>query len=495
MKNYKAFILAATCLISFGCTSFLKVDTLGKSTIGGFFSDIDGLRSAGTGLHYLMLDFVDDELFFIGEVAADKTNVLRINADLEETKIFDFDNLAEDTAGYPRTTWKSGYEICTNANNILTYGKPLLEKYPESKDIINSHFAYALFARAYIIFCLTNIYAQCYGYTPDASHLGVVPIDHIPGFDETLKRSSVADCYSMVIRDLEEALRLFGSDSCPDPHYINGLACEALLARVMLYKGEFARASELASKVIEAKPLTPREDYVNMFRKAQDVTGSEAILRLNSYNMTCTIGNKCNPTWSTSALIPEDSFLASFESGDIRRDLYTYYAEEADGEQFTGLVATRCCKYIPFKDGVEDKLNRRCDPFVLRVSEMYLIRAEAECRREGGNLQLAADDLKTIRARALGKDKAEVAIKWDSSSDLDRLIQEEKAKELYLEGHRFFDIKRRQEDLIRPAGSTSLLKTLKYPDYRFALPINQLEMEANVNIIQNDGYTGRKTLD
>ena len=90
---------------------------------------------------------------------------------------------------------------------------------------------------------------------------------------------------------------------------------------------------------------------------------------------------------------------------------------------------------------------------------------------------------------------AEVAIKWDSSSDLDRLIQEEKAKELYLEGHRFFDIKRRQEDLNRPAGSTSLLKTLKYPDYRFALPINQLEMEANVNIIQNDGYTGRKTLD
>ena len=495
MKKNIALMFTALCLLTNGCTSFLNVETLGKSTIGGFFSDLDGLRSAGIGLHYLMLDFVDDEYFFLADVAADNTNVKRVNAGLEETKIFDFTNLAEDTSGYPRTSWKSGYEICTNANNIRTYGKPLLEKYPESADLINVHFAYALFARAYATFCLTNIYAQCYGYTPDASHPGVVPIGEIPGFDTVLKRASVSDCYDMIVSDLEKALELFGSDSCPDPHYINGLACEALLARVMLYKGEFAKASELASKVIAAKPLTPREDYVNMFRKAQDVVGSEAILRLNSYNTTSTIGNKCDPTRSKMSLVPTDSFLDSFESGDIRRELYTYYAEAADGEQFEGLVATACCKNIAFKDGVEDVMNRRCDPFVLRVSEMYLIRAEAQCRMAGGDLSLAADDLKTIMARALGKDKSQIGINASSAEALDRLIQEEKSRELYMEGHRFFDIKRRQEDLVRPQGTTSLLRTLKYPDYRFVLPIDQVEMESNLYMIQNEGYNGRKTLD
>ena len=120
MKKNIALIFTALCLLTNGCTSFLNVETLGKSTIGGFFSDLDGLRSAGIGLHYLMLDFVDDEYFFLADVAADNTNVKRVNAGLEETKIFDFTNLAEDTSGYPRTSWKSGYEICTNANNILT---------------------------------------------------------------------------------------------------------------------------------------------------------------------------------------------------------------------------------------------------------------------------------------------------------------------------------------------------------------------------------------
>ena len=96
MKKNIALMFTALCLLTNGCTSFLNVETLGKSTIGGFFSDLDGLRSAGIGLHYLMLDFVDDEYFFLADVAADNTNVKRVNAGLEETKIFDFTNLAED---------------------------------------------------------------------------------------------------------------------------------------------------------------------------------------------------------------------------------------------------------------------------------------------------------------------------------------------------------------------------------------------------------------
>ena len=113
----------------------------------------------------------------------------------------------------------------------------------------------------------------------------------------------------------------------------------------------------------------------------------------------------------------------------------------------------------------------------------------------GGDLSLAADDLKTIMARALGKDKSQIGINASSAEALDRLIQEEKSRELYMEGHRFFDIKRRQEDLVRPQGTTSLLRTLKYPDYRFVLPIDQVEMESNLYMIQNEGYNGRKTLD
>lgn len=470
------------------CNSFLNVDTLGKSTIGGFFSDPDGLRSAGVGLHYLLLDFADDEYMIYGELAGDLMNVNRVNAGLAVTKIFDFDNLIEDSTGYPGTIWKSAYELCTNANNILHYGKALLEKYPDYKDEINKHFGYAYFTRAYAHFCLCNIFAQSYSYTPDASHLGVVIIDYIPGFNSVLKRSTVAQCYDKIILDLNEAIKCFAGTDCADPNYISGMACEALLARVYLYKKDYAKAAEYASKVMTERPLTSRDKYIDMFRKAQDVCGSESILRMNSYNSTSTLGNKCNPTKSTSELVPCDEFCNLMSSRDIRKELYTYYSEIADGPEYQGLVAKACCKYIPFKDGVQDEMNRRCDPFILRSSEMYLIHAEAICNIPGADLNSAADDIRTLRARALGCKKEEISLNWKNAEELDKIVQEERSIELFLEGHRFYDLKRRGESIIRPKSSTSMLKRLDYPHYKFALPINQIEMEANTHMVQNEGY-------
>lgn len=494
MKKIVIIFLAVASLC--GCSSFLNVDTLGKSTIKGFFSDEDGMRSAGIGLHSIILDFMDDEYTIYGELAGDKMNLKRVNANESVIKIFDFDNLAEDVTGYPANIWKSAYEICTNANNILYYGNALIEKRPESKSLVEKHFAYAYFARAYAHFCLVNIYAQPYRYTPDASHPGVVIIDYIPGFDSRLERTSVAKCYSKIIEDLKTAIDLFGDISCPDPNYINGLACEALLARVYLYMGKYQEAADCASKVIAEKGvLTPRDKYVNMFRKAQEVAGEEAILRLNSFNTTSTLGNKCDPTRSNNELEPTDGFFNSFESNDIRKELYTYYAEVADGEEFEGLVANTCCKYIPFKDGVADEMTRRCDPVLLRTSEMYLIRAEALCHIPGADLEVAENDVKAIRARALGRKVEDIKLYYTGAEGLERIVMDERVKELYLEGHRFFDLKRRGENIVREKGTTSTLKLLAYPDYRFALPINQTELEANVYMIQNEGYNGRKEIE
>jgi ribosomal protein L25 (general stress protein Ctc) len=152
-----------------------------------------------------------------------------------------------------------------------------------------------------------------------------------------------------------------------------------------------------------------------------------------------------------------------------------------------GKVYTAICKYLPIKSGVSTVENRRSDPAVLRVSEMYLIHAEALCLG-GGDLKGAAEDIKALRARALGKNPSEISLSYTGADGLDRLIQEERAKELCFEGHRYFDLKRRHEDIVRPATTTSTVRTLKYPDYRYVLPICQLEMQANDSMIQNENY-------
>lgn len=489
MKKLAITILAALALMT-GCTSFLNVETLGKSTIEGFFEDLDGLKTAGLGLHRCLLEFYDDNYLRYGDIAAgDNLNLVRINADLAKQKIYDFDNLAEDNSGYPYHIWKDGYSVCTNANNILYFGEKLLKKYPEQKDLINKHFGYAYFCRALAIFDLCNVYAQAWDYTPDASHAGVVAIDYVPGFDDVLARHTMSDCYKLIISDLEKGIECFGGDALEDPTYISGLACEALLARVYLYMGDYRKAADYSELVKGKVKLADRSIYVNMFRKAQDTPG-EAILRMNSYDAGSGMRSMCYPIGNED-IVPAPEFMAKFAADDIRKELFTFVAEKEDGEAYEGKVYTAICKYLPYKGGVKEE-NRRSDHFILRASEMYLIHAEAECQL--GNLKAAEQDIKEIRGRAIGKSASQISLTYSGKDELDRIIQEERAKELCYEGHRFFDLKRRHKDIVRPESTTSTMKVLKYPSYLYALPISQLEMQANDNMIQNDGYIGRKEI-
>ena len=193
-----------------GCTSFLNVETLGKSTIAGFFSDIDGLKAAGLGLHRLVTEFYDDQYIRMGEFQGDNLSMIRVNASLAMQLVYDFENAASDNSGYPYTVWKSGYEICTNANNILFYGEQLYKDFPDYKELIDTHFGYAYFARALAIFDLCNVFAMPWGYTADNSHLGVVAIDYVPGFDSELPRNTLKECYDLIISDLQKAIVCFG---------------------------------------------------------------------------------------------------------------------------------------------------------------------------------------------------------------------------------------------------------------------------------------------
>src|SRR5690606_9355959 len=122
-------------------------------------------------------------------------------------------------------------------------------------------------------------------------------------------------------------------------------------------------------------------------------------------------------------------------------------------------------------------------PIVLRVSEMYLNRAEAYIGKQ--QAALAANDIKTLRARA--ENVSESAIELPSS-DLDamkQIVYDERVKELSFEGHRLFDITRRKQNLVRAENSSSTIKSLTYPSDYFVLPIPQRELDANPNMRPN----------
>ena len=85
----------------------------------------------------------------------------------------------------------------------------------------------------------------------------------------------------------------------------------------------------------------------------------------------------------------------------------------------------------------------------------------------------------------------------ETSTALAEAIDLERRLELAFEGHRFFDLKRRNQPIVRNTKSGDLANgtgiTYVKPgfaasDTKFQLPIPQSEINANPNIIQNPGY-------
>lgn len=141
--------------------------------------------------------------------------------------------------------------------------------------------------------------------------------------------------------------------------------------------------------------------------------------------------------------------------------------------------------YLPLKypgRGGERGLN---NAKVLRVSEMYLIRAEAYANSSGQDA-LGSNNLNTLRTSRITSYVNENL----SGQALKDAIQIERRKELVAEGHRWFDLKRINKGIQRGPDCRGLTIscTLEAGNFRFVFPIPQSEILANSNMVQNPGY-------
>jgi hypothetical protein len=168
--------------------------------------------------------------------------------------------------------------------------------------------------------------------------------------------------------------------------------------------------------------------------------------------------------------VPADTLIELFnDENDVRLKLL----KSDDGEK-------KCLKYY-ITTKVTEK-EKHYDPIILRLSEVYLNRAEAWLNK--GNTTKAADDIKAIMARATGKAVSDISIS-ENPDDLEKTLDAERAKELCFEGFRLFDITRRKKDLVRETATNSTVQKISYPSDLFVLPIPQMELNANPNIQPN----------
>lgn len=460
-KSIRIIILITVALLSFTSCHFLEVEQVGKSDIEGYFSEPAAVTAAVYGLHNIAYSLLDKYLIPYPDITGDE---LVLSTSESTWDLYqNFSVTSDDEVGAIGYIWKNGYQVVNNANQIISHVPGMLSEFPNNKDELSTALGQALFIRAYAHLGLCLTFAQNYSYTQDASHLGVPVITRALGLNELPERQSVSEVYKQIIKDLEESVKAFPENYEFNKFLPSPMAAEALLARVYLYCGEWAKAAEYASKLISQVELTKRSLYVDMFNAMNAPSKDEMIFTIKGYKIGSNGLYKLYWKKEPKAR-PSSSVIGLFEEGDIRAEVC-----ESDDEQV-------CLKY----DQVAGDADAYSNIPVLRVSEMYLIRAEANLMLHKSAEAIA--DIEALQSRAMGKD---VKLGSMSEDELDSLIENERIRELCFEGHRLWDITRRHKNLVRPSDHTATLKELKYPDYRFVLPIPSTELEANTNMVNN----------
>jgi len=388
------------------------------------------------------------------------------------------------TADATSSMWAYGYITIARCNNVIDNleGK-------ETSDVtaqdLNNLKAEALFLRALCHFDMVTLYAQPYTYVKnnanaltDVQKLGIPYVIHTDP-DARPARDGVLDVYAKIADDLVEAEKVispkYSRAGVADPKAAaNIYAIQALLSRVYLYMGEWQKAADYATKVIDsgAFSLWEAKDYVDAW--TADKGGSEVIFEVY-IDLTNYSNEDCSymtfPDGAYGDCITSPALYALYEDGDIRKDTYIQDKNETAGLWWT-------TKYKGKGLSTPDASNT----VVLRLSEMYLNRAEAIVNGAAIPGVTASADLNAITSKR-GATAYPASVGHDA-------YRTERRKELAWEGHYFFDLARWGQSVTRDMcyGLTADRANIAFPGFRWALPIPKRELEVNENLVQNDQF-------
>jgi len=359
----------------------------------------------------------------------------------------------------------------------------------------------ALTARALMYFDLVRLYGKA--YTQDKTSYGVPLILNKLSYDAKPLRNSVEQVYTQIIKDLVDAAPLLPKTKTNG--YINYYANRAILARVYLNMDNKPDALLAAEEVINAPSMYTLYTNTNWVDSWKSQYGSESIFELNINPLENDLGTASlgvyqrNRNVGTTAALgffyASTDFLASLNTGgntDIRRGIMARDESSATRlgavYKYSGGLPNGNVAASTMPGDKSTANNTAVNIKVIRLSEVYLIAAEAALTANPGK---AVGYLNAIRQRNPSLAASTIAT---ITADM---ILDERRKELYGEGHRYFDMLRLNKSITfnDEFGGLTILPTLRPKTidrtfYKTILPIPQSEINANppIKAQQNPGY-------
>ena len=483
MKKKSLYIIALASLTMFSCKDFLDVkptDSTDSSVT------IQTLADAKVMINGLTRKVAQSSLYgrnmlLYGDTKGGDLTIVSQGRGLDALYVFNHSVNNNNYADF----WTDGYNAIMQANNIIKSIDGLQAAGTELD--FNNYEGQALTFRALLHFDLVKLYGKTYTEDPNAH--GVPVVTELLETSALPLRSKVSDVYNQIIADLEAAAPLLSKTKSNG--YINYYLNRAILSRVYMTMGNYDKALATAEEIIDSKvySLYSNSEWVSSWANQ---FGKESIFEITIAKDQGDLGssslgfyylkNKVNNALGN--FTASDYFIERLgqDETDVRWGIFTDDELERQAS---------CYKYVGSveMDGDGKDTYTAVNIKVARLSEIYLNAAESALKKSSPDKTKAATYLNEIRKRSPKLPLATAA------TVTEQMILDEKSKELYGEGFRYWDMIRTNKTITFNdehvgVAMTHREKSINRTFYKTILPIPRLELDANPGLEeqQNPGY-------
>ncbi|MBD2751268.1 RagB/SusD family nutrient uptake outer membrane protein [Spirosoma validum] len=487
--KYTSFVFVLAFLLTTSCRKeFIELTPVSTVSVDVLYKTDKDFQDAVVGV-YSGFRIPYQNFWQFGDLRGDDTKHDLANG-LESIRVDNF--LTDYNDNILLTSWRGYYSAITNANAILA---KIADANPAVVTNKDRHIGETKFLRALAYFNLVRIF-------------GDVPMVTTPITTEQAYqtgREKVDKIYDeLIIKDLLDAeAKLPVKYTGADVGRATRGAAKALLGKVYLTRKDFVKAEEKL-KDVTTLGYVLLKNYNDLWDYTKDEHHSEYIFDIEYLAGGLGIGSTFTNTFTLefqsggSALVnelsriygilpgataasggnPTAAMFAAFDPKDLRKDVSVATGVIGADGKFVALSTTGVTsfskKYMaPLKANNDSPANWK----VIRYADVLLMLAEA--MNENGKTTEALTYLNMVRQRA-----GVAAYAGLTKDDFREKVYLERRLELYLEGHRWFD-------LVRTGRALTVMAPFGMKPYMtvFPIPLTELEIIRNPAVFaQNPGY-------
>jgi hypothetical protein len=450
------------CCVLGACKKFLQIDPPVSTVVSeAVYKSDETVISAMNGIYHQVKSsaFAGGSYESIGVLAGYTSDEL---VNYYQNSAYDefYKNALTPINAVNQVLWSSLYKTIYSCNAML---EGLANSDGVSVHVKRQLEGEAKFIRAFAHFYLVNLYDD-------------VPLVLTTDYriNQIAGRTTANKVYEQIIADLLSAQSILSEDYPSSERVrVNKAAASGMLARVYLYRGFWDKAVTQANYVLNDNRYSLEPDLKKIFLN----NSREAIWQLlNPGGLPSTREGEFliltgAPTISNPASL-NINLVNAFEAADKRNT------------DWVGIVTSGSnTYYYPYKYKLRTNVGATTKEYsmVLRLAEIYLIRAEARAKQN--QLAAAIADVDAIRNRA-GLPLIALTSPNISQADLLLAIERERRFELFTEwGHRWLDLKRVNRATVLLNSKPNWNAT----DVLFPIPENEMRNNPNLKP-QNPGY-------